>query len=202
MTNERSSSAKLEIAHVLLIDIVGYSKLLIDDQQAVVRGLSAVVRGSAEFQAADQAGKLVRLPTGDGIALIFFTTPEAPVRCALEIARAEPAARRRKLCRPDRARAGRACLPARGRRRAGGAFRHHPRRARDRARPCARQCASFCDRSAVADPDRSPRWRLARCRGQSALVDLSAIRFAARRAASASRCRRHRSHHRRRESAR
>jgi TolB-like protein/class 3 adenylate cyclase len=87
MTNERSSSAKLEIAHVLLIDIVGYSKLLIDDQQAVVRGLSAVVRGSAEFQAADQAGKLVRLPTGDGIALIFFTTPEAPVRCALEIAR-------------------------------------------------------------------------------------------------------------------
>ncbi len=87
MTNERSSSAKLEIAHVLLIDIVGYSKLLIDDQQAVVRGLSAVVRGSAEFQAANQAGKLVRLPTGDGIALIFFTTPEAPVRCALEIAR-------------------------------------------------------------------------------------------------------------------
>ena len=87
MTDERSSSAKLEIAHVLLIDIVGYSKLLIDDQQAVVRGLSAVVRGSAEFQAADQAGKLVRLPTGDGIALIFFTTPEAPVRCALEIAR-------------------------------------------------------------------------------------------------------------------
>src|SRR6266851_3619232 len=87
MTDERSSSAKLEIAHVLLIDIVGYSKLLIDDQQAVVRELSAVVRGSAEFQAADEAGKLVRLPTGDGIALIFFTTPEAPVRCALEIAR-------------------------------------------------------------------------------------------------------------------
>jgi TolB-like protein/class 3 adenylate cyclase len=87
MTDERSSSAKLEIAHVLLIDIVGYSKLLIDDQQAVVRELSAVVRGSAEFQAADEAGKLVRLPTGDGIALIFFTTPEAPVRCALEITR-------------------------------------------------------------------------------------------------------------------
>jgi TolB-like protein/class 3 adenylate cyclase/Flp pilus assembly protein TadD len=87
MTDERSSSAKLEIAHVLLIDIVGYSKLLIDDQQAVVRELSAVVRGSTEFRAADEAGKLVRLPTGDGIALIFFTTPEAPVRCALEIAR-------------------------------------------------------------------------------------------------------------------
>jgi class 3 adenylate cyclase len=87
MTDERSSGAKLEIAHVLLIDIVGYSRLLIDDQQAVVRQLSAVVRGSAEFQAANEAGKLVRLPTGDGIALIFFTTPEAPVRCALEIDR-------------------------------------------------------------------------------------------------------------------
>jgi TolB-like protein/class 3 adenylate cyclase len=87
MTDQRSSGAKLEIAHVLLIDIVGYSKLLIDDQQEGVRELSAVVRGSAEFQAADAAGKLVRLPTGDGIALIFFTTPEAPVRCALEIAR-------------------------------------------------------------------------------------------------------------------
>jgi TolB-like protein/class 3 adenylate cyclase/Tfp pilus assembly protein PilF len=88
MTDERSSGAKLEIAHVLLIDIVGYSKLLIDDQQAAVRDLNAVARGSAQFQAADAAGKLVRLPTGDGAALIFFTTPEAPVRCALEITRA------------------------------------------------------------------------------------------------------------------
>jgi len=88
MTDQRSSGAKLEIAHVLLADIVGYSKLLIDDQQAAVRQLNAVVRGSNEVRVADAAGKLIRLPTGDGTALIFFTTPEAPVRSALEITRA------------------------------------------------------------------------------------------------------------------
>ncbi len=88
MTDRNSPAAKLEIAHVLLIDVVGYSKLLIDDQQAAVRALNAVVRASNEVKAAEAVGKLVRLQTGDGVALIFFTTPEAPVRCALEITRA------------------------------------------------------------------------------------------------------------------
>ncbi len=88
MTDQRSSGAKLEIAHVLLIDIVGYSKLLIDDQQAAVHELNELARVNAEFRAADADGKVVRLPTGDGMALIFFTTPEAPVRCAVEMARA------------------------------------------------------------------------------------------------------------------
>ena len=82
------SNLHLEIAHVLLIDIVGYSKLLIDDQQTAVRELNAVVRSTAEFQAADAAGKLLRLPTGDGMALVFFSSPEAPVMCALEISKA------------------------------------------------------------------------------------------------------------------
>lgn len=88
MSNQPQSGAKLEIAHVLLIDIVGYSKLLIDDQQAAVRELNAAVGGSSEVGAADAAGKLARLPTGDGVALVFFTTPETPVRCAVEITRA------------------------------------------------------------------------------------------------------------------
>jgi TolB-like protein/class 3 adenylate cyclase len=88
MSDQPESGAKLEIAHVLLIDIVGYSKLLIDDQQAAVRELNTVVRANAEFRAADADGKVVRVPTGDGMALIFFTTPEAPVRCAVELARA------------------------------------------------------------------------------------------------------------------
>jgi TolB-like protein/class 3 adenylate cyclase len=88
MSDQPSSGAKLELAHVLLIDIVGYSKLLIDDQQAAVRELNEIVRANAEFRAADADGKVVRLPTGDGMALVFFTTPEAPVRCAMEITRA------------------------------------------------------------------------------------------------------------------
>jgi TolB-like protein/class 3 adenylate cyclase/Flp pilus assembly protein TadD len=87
MSDQPSSGAKLEIAHVLLIDIVGYSKLLIDDQQAAVRELNAVVRTNSQFRAADADGKVVRLPTGDGVALVFFTTPEAPVRCAVEMTR-------------------------------------------------------------------------------------------------------------------
>ena len=78
MSDQTQPGAKLELAHVLLIDIVGYSKLLIDDQQAAVRGLNSALRQSKEVRAADAAGKLVRLPTGDGIALVFFTTP----RCA------------------------------------------------------------------------------------------------------------------------
>jgi TolB-like protein/Tfp pilus assembly protein PilF len=88
MTDQPEAGAKLELGHVLLIDIVGYSKLLIDDQQAAVRTLNAVVQDNSKIREADAIGKLVRLPTGDGVALVFLTSPEAPVRCAVEVARA------------------------------------------------------------------------------------------------------------------
>src|ERR1700761_7930613 len=80
--------ARLEIAHVLFMDIVGWSKLLINDQTDLLRKLNEVVRSSAQVRTAEAAGKLIRLPTGDGMALAFFTTPDAPVRCAVEISRA------------------------------------------------------------------------------------------------------------------
>jgi len=80
--------SRLEIAHVLFTDIVGYSKLPTDRQSELLRQLNEVVRGTEQFRAAEAAGKLVRLPTGDGMALAFFTSPDAPVRCALEIAEA------------------------------------------------------------------------------------------------------------------
>jgi hypothetical protein len=78
----------LEIAHVLFIDIVGYSKLLIDEQRDYLHTLNEVVRRTDSFRAAEAAGKLTRLPTGDGMALVFATTPDAPVSCALEISNA------------------------------------------------------------------------------------------------------------------
>jgi TolB-like protein/tetratricopeptide (TPR) repeat protein len=84
---ESGSHVRLEIAHVLFIDIVGSSKLLINEQSEVLRRLNDVVRNTEEVRAADAAGKLTRLPTGDGMALAFFTTPDAPVRCAMEIAK-------------------------------------------------------------------------------------------------------------------
>jgi TolB-like protein/class 3 adenylate cyclase/Tfp pilus assembly protein PilF len=79
---------QLEIAHVLFIDIVGYSKLLIDEQRDYSHRLNEVVRETDSFRAADAAGKLTRLPTGDGMALVFATTPDAPVSCALQISKA------------------------------------------------------------------------------------------------------------------
>jgi TolB-like protein/class 3 adenylate cyclase/Tfp pilus assembly protein PilF len=88
MASESASDVKLEIGHVLFIDIVGYSKLLIDDQRELQEELNRIVRGTEQFRAAESAGKLVRLPTGDGMALVFFTTPEAPILCALEISEA------------------------------------------------------------------------------------------------------------------
>jgi TolB-like protein/Tfp pilus assembly protein PilF len=83
-----SEDTRLEIGHVLFIDIVGYSKLLVKQQSEVLRELNEVVSGTNEFRQAESARKLVRLPTGDGMALVFRTNPEAPVECALEIARA------------------------------------------------------------------------------------------------------------------
>ena len=87
MSDEEPSSLPVEIAHVLFIDIVGYSKLLIDDQQAAIQKLDSIARSTREYQAAMAVGKLEHVATGDGMALVFFTAPEAPVRCAVEIAR-------------------------------------------------------------------------------------------------------------------
>src|SRR5438046_317207 len=79
---------KFEIGHVLFIDIVGYSKLLITEQSAQLQTLKEIVRGTEQVRLAEAEGKLLRLPTGDGGALVFRTSPEAPVRCAMEIANA------------------------------------------------------------------------------------------------------------------
>jgi TolB-like protein/class 3 adenylate cyclase/Tfp pilus assembly protein PilF len=88
MPAETKKEIGLEIAHVLFIDIVGYSKLLIDEQRDYLHTLNEVVRETESFRAAEAAGKLTRLPTGDGMALVFATTPDAPVSCALQISKA------------------------------------------------------------------------------------------------------------------
>ena len=88
MPIEIKKEIELEIAHVLFIDIVGYSKLSISDQHAAVEELNRIVRASEQFQRAEAAGRLIKIPTGDGIALVFYTSPEAPVQCAVEISRA------------------------------------------------------------------------------------------------------------------
>ena len=79
---------RLEIGHVLFIDVVGYSKLLLDEQRELQERLTEIVRNIEQVRAAESAGKLIRVPTGDGMALVFFHSPEAPVQCALEISRA------------------------------------------------------------------------------------------------------------------
>jgi class 3 adenylate cyclase len=85
MSTESKKEIVLEIAHVLFIDIVGYSKLSINDQNAAVEELTQVVRGSGQFQKAEAAGRLLKIATGDGMALVFYTSPEAPAQCAVEI---------------------------------------------------------------------------------------------------------------------
>src|ERR1700756_299689 len=88
MASAASSGVKLEIGHVLFIDIVGYSKLLITEQGEHLQTLKEIVRGTEQFRLAEAEGKLLRLPTGDGGALVFRNNPEAPVLCALEISKA------------------------------------------------------------------------------------------------------------------
>src|SRR6201985_1368560 len=88
MPPEPFSDVKLEIGHVLFIDIVGYSKLLITEQSDQMQTLRQIVRGTEQFKKAEAEGKLLRLPTGDGGALVFRNSPEAPVLCALEIRQA------------------------------------------------------------------------------------------------------------------
>src|SRR5438477_677981 len=85
MSPEAPTDSHLEIAHVLFIDIVAYSKLLIDQQTELVKELNEKVRNTEEFRTADAAGKLIRIATGDGMALAFFSSPDAPVRCALQL---------------------------------------------------------------------------------------------------------------------
>src|SRR6516164_3091685 len=88
MADELKSKVRLEIAHVLFIDIVGYSKLRINEQSAQIEKLREIVRRTEQYRAAKAEGKLLRLPTGDGGALAFRNNPEAPVLCAEEIAKA------------------------------------------------------------------------------------------------------------------
>ncbi len=88
MATGRERDLQLEIGHVLFIDIVGYSKLLINEQSEVLHELNDLVRGTECVRAADAADKLIRLPSGDGMALVFRDSPEAPAECALEIAQA------------------------------------------------------------------------------------------------------------------
>src|SRR6202047_3026304 len=88
MDDDQKPKLRLEIAHVLFIDIVGYSKLRTTEQSAHIEKLRTIVRGTDQFRTAEAEGKLLRLPTGDGGALVFRNSPEAPVLCALEIAQA------------------------------------------------------------------------------------------------------------------
>ncbi|MEY2527025.1 MAG: eukaryotic-like serine/threonine-protein kinase [Verrucomicrobiota bacterium] len=88
MSEEEKAKLRLEIAHVLFIDIVGYSKLLINEQSEQIQKLKEIVRGTEQVRSAEAEGKLLRLPTGDGGALVFRNSPEAPVLCALEISKA------------------------------------------------------------------------------------------------------------------
>src|SRR6266436_7455670 len=87
MSTEVKKEVQLEIAHVLFVDIVGYSKLSINDQRAAIDELTQAVRTSEQFQNAEAGARLIKIPTGDGMALVFYTSPEAPAQCALEISR-------------------------------------------------------------------------------------------------------------------
>src|SRR5438309_3604478 len=88
MSAEVKKEIKLEIAHVLFIDIVGYSKLSVNEQHAAVEELNQIVRATEQFQKAEAGRRLLKIPTGDGMALVFYTSPEAPAQCAVEISRA------------------------------------------------------------------------------------------------------------------
>jgi TolB-like protein/class 3 adenylate cyclase len=88
MSAEPKPDLHLEVAHVLFMDVVGFSKLLINDQSEILEQLNQLVRETPHFREADAAGKLIRLSTGDGMALLFSNSAEAPVECALEISKA------------------------------------------------------------------------------------------------------------------
>jgi len=87
MATEPTSVSELELGHLLFLDIVGYSKLLSDEQRRVFNLLGDIIRITPQFRAAETAGKLIRIATGDGMVLVFFTTVDGSVRCAQQISR-------------------------------------------------------------------------------------------------------------------
>jgi adenylate cyclase len=88
MAVKLKSETHLAIGHVLFMDVVGYSKLLVNEQREVVHELNQIVRQTAQFKRTDPNGELICIPSGDGMALVFFQSPEEPVQCALEISKA------------------------------------------------------------------------------------------------------------------
>src|SRR4030095_11000188 len=87
MSTSVGAGVRLEIGHVLFMDLVGYSKLLLDEQREQLQHLTEIVLNTEQVRAAEAADRLIRLPVGDGMALVFFNSPEAPVRCAIEISK-------------------------------------------------------------------------------------------------------------------
>lgn len=88
MATQVKKEIQLEIAHVLFVDIVGYSELAINEQHALVEKLNEIVRGTDSFTQTEAAGRLIKIPTGDGMALIFYNSPEQAAECELQIIRA------------------------------------------------------------------------------------------------------------------
>ena len=97
MSSDQEPHLHLEVGHILFLDIVGYSKLLSDEQKELVQELNQVVRETQQFRVAEAEHKLTRLPTADGMVLVFTNNPEAPVECALEISKALQSRPRLKL---------------------------------------------------------------------------------------------------------
>jgi hypothetical protein len=87
MPAEVKREIELEIAHVLFLDIVGYSKLSVNEQHARIDELNGIVRLSEQFQKAEAANRILKIPTGDGMVFAFFTNPEAPLKCALAVSK-------------------------------------------------------------------------------------------------------------------
>src|SRR5215510_10992887 len=84
----KKEEIELEIAHVLFLDVVGYSKLSVNEQHAQVEELNEIVRLCEQYRKAEAGGRLLKIPTGDGMALVFYKSPEEPAQCAVEISRA------------------------------------------------------------------------------------------------------------------
>ena len=87
MSADLQTDVQLEIGHVLFMDVVGYSKLLVNEQRELLQQLSQIVRDAEPVRIAEATDKLIRIPAGDGMALVFFNSPESPVRCAMEISK-------------------------------------------------------------------------------------------------------------------
>src|SRR6202040_1274021 len=87
MPSDIKKEIELEIAHVLFLDIVGYSKLSVNEQHARVDELNQIVRASEQYQKAEAANRILKIPTGDGMGLVFYKSPEEPAQCAFEISR-------------------------------------------------------------------------------------------------------------------